>query len=61
MAPEYIQLLIVKDEIGKQDADTQAKIQAAADEIRSIIKRDDGIGMFAVALVGSEVAASTME
>lgn len=59
MAPEYIQLLIVRDEISKQDADTRAKIEAAAQEIRDIVKREDGTGMMAVALVGSELAAAT--
>jgi hypothetical protein len=58
MSPEYLQLLIVKDEISKCEPEMKAKIEAAAEEIRAIVKRGDGSGMMAIALVGSEVAAT---
>jgi hypothetical protein len=53
----YIQLLIIKDEINKQPPEVQAGINAAADEIRAITKREDGTGYMALALVGAEIAA----
>jgi hypothetical protein len=58
MDENYLTLLIIKDEISKQPPELQAKIHAAADEIRAILHREDGSGAMAVALVGAEFAAS---
>ncbi len=62
MSPEQLQLTILHGVLVQEGPEKQAKVMAVAERIRSIVKEEDaaeeGIGTYALALVGAEMAAS---
>ncbi len=47
----------IRGELSVQPAEIQMKVKNAVDRIVAIINEDQGVGTFALALIGAEIAA----
>ena len=57
MTEEQTTLLLIKGALSEFGADEQQKVNACADQLRSILEANGKHGLWALGLVGAELAA----